>query len=285
MRSVRIRSFRAGQSLTTLIFVVALVAGCASSPTLVGRNLTNATALPPSNAQSGAGGMDHGAPTAGPQGGAPSVDVTPSAPEVTPYVVIWLLYATPTPSAPDPNQPTPYVVIAQLFGTPTPTPGTGGAASPSAPTQAAPTRAAATPTRVAATQVAVAATPTLKSVTSAQAGPTAPALATATRPVSAASKGDWRRGQNLFVGPGTCNSCHDVSAGVKIVGPSLKGVASRAGARKPPLTADEYIRESILTPNKFVVPGFQSGLMPQTFAQTLNSQQVDDLIAYLLTLK
>ncbi len=276
MRSVRIRSFRAGQSLTTLLFVVALAAGCASSPTLVGRNLTNATALPPSDAQSGAGGMDHGAP---------SVDVTPSAPEATPYVVIWELYGTPTPSAPDPNEPTPYVVIWQLFGTPTSTPGVGGAVGPSAPTQAAPTRAAATPTRVAATQVAVAATPTLKPPVAAQAGPTAPAFATATRPAGAASKGDWRRGQNLFVGQGTCNSCHDVSAGVKIVGPSLKGVASRAGARKPPFTAEEYIRESILTPNKFVVPGFQSGLMPQTFAQTLNSQQVDDLIAYLLTLK
>jgi cytochrome c len=112
------------------------------------------------------------------------------------------------------------------------------------------------------------------------------ALATATSAsAAAATRGDPARGRAVFTGVGTCNSCHDVSAGIKIVGPSLKGIANTAGRRIAGVPAEAYLRESILQPNKFVVPGFPSGIMPQAFAQTLNPQQINDVIAYLLTLK
>lgn len=51
------------------------------------------------------------------------------------------------------------------------------------------------------------------------------------------------------------------------------------------MPAETYLREAILQPNKFVVPGFASGIMPQAFATTLNPQQINDVVAYLLTLK
>ena len=51
-----------------------------------------------------------------------------------------------------------------------------------------------------------------------------------------------------------------------------------------------YIRESILTPNAFVLTGptYSAGghsLMPGDYAQTLKPEQVDQIVAYLLTLK
>ena len=82
-----------------------------------------------------------------------------------------------------------------------------------------------------------------------------------------------------------CTACHDVANGIVIVGPSLKGVGSRAGSRKPGMAAPDYLRESILKPNAFVVPGFQPGIMLQNFGQILSPQQLNDLIAYLMTLK
>lgn len=80
-------------------------------------------------------------------------------------------------------------------------------------------------------------------------------------------------------------ACHDTTSGATIVGPSLKGIAERAGSREPGKSADYYLHESIMAPNAYVVSGFPANTMPQNFAQTLSSQQIDDLVAYLKSLK
>ncbi len=136
------------------------------------------------------------------------------------------------------------------------------------PTQVPPTTAATQAATSAATKVAQA--------------PTTPA---ATVKAASGNKGNAANGKTLFNGVGTCNTCHDATSGIQIVGPSLKGVATRAATRKPGMAAEDYLRESLLKPNAFVVQGFPSGVMPQNFAQMLNSKQIDDIIAYLLTLK
>jgi len=97
--------------------------------------------------------------------------------------------------------------------------------------------------------------------------------------------GDPVKGQQVFTGPGGCFACHDTSTGNTIVGPSLKGVASRAGGREPGKSADDYLHESILTPNAYVVNGFSAGIMPQSFSKSLSAQQIEDVVAYLETLK
>jgi nitric oxide reductase subunit C len=82
-----------------------------------------------------------------------------------------------------------------------------------------------------------------------------------------------------------CSACHSTEPGKVIIGPSLAGVAERAGQRIPNVSAVDYLRQSILEPNRYVVEGFSAGVMYQHFEDALTDTQVDDLIAYLLTLK
>ena len=51
------------------------------------------------------------------------------------------------------------------------------------------------------------------------------------------------------------------------------------------MSAENYICQSILDPGAFLVPGFSDGVMTQNFRETLNDQQLADVIAYLLTLE
>jgi hypothetical protein len=46
----------------------------------------------------------------------------------------------------------------------------------------------------------------------------------------------------------------------------------------------EYIRTSILHPSAYVVLGFPDNLMPQTYGEVFSETELNDLIAYLLTL-
>ncbi len=100
--------------------------------------------------------------------------------------------------------------------------------------------------------------------------------------------GDAKAGETLFASatiganPG-CKTCHSLD-GSKLVGPSLQGIAGRAGTRVQGESADQYIRTSITDPNAHVVEGFTAGVMP-SFKTVLTDQQLNDLVAYLLTLK
>ena len=83
-----------------------------------------------------------------------------------------------------------------------------------------------------------------------------------------------------------CVACHTVSGiSTATVGPVLDGIASRAGDRIAGLSAEEYIRESILEPNAYVVDGFTEGMMLQTFGEILTNDEIDNLITFLLTLE
>jgi nitric oxide reductase subunit C len=87
-----------------------------------------------------------------------------------------------------------------------------------------------------------------------------------------------------------CAGCHGEPGGAGLVGPNLGGLATRAGSTVPGLSAEEYIRQSIVQPNAYVVPECPNGpcapnLMPQTYAQTLAPAELDGLVQYLLTLE
>ena len=82
-----------------------------------------------------------------------------------------------------------------------------------------------------------------------------------------------------------CKTCHSLDEGVIIVGPSLAGIGARGGETVPGVSAAEYIRESIMDSEVYLVEGFPAGTMPNVWGEQLSDEQIDDLVAYLLSLK
>jgi len=108
----------------------------------------------------------------------------------------------------------------------------------------------------------------------------------------AAPIGDAANGERLFtsatIGPNNapgCITCHSLEPDVVIVGPSQYGLETRAETRVPGLSAEEYIRQSIVEPNAYIVEGFTEGVMYQSYGTDLTEDQINDLVAYTLTLK
>ena len=106
------------------------------------------------------------------------------------------------------------------------------------------------------------------------------------------SNGDAALGKAIFdgttqiAGAPPCLSCHVVdAANPQTVGPNLAGIGERAATRVSGQTASQYLHSSIVDPNGFVVDGFVQGLMFAGYGDALTPQQVDDVAAYLLSLK
>lgn len=92
------------------------------------------------------------------------------------------------------------------------------------------------------------------------------------------------RGEQLF--RRSCLGCHGVEAGApEALGPNLAGVAARAAANPDGLGAAEWLRRATVSPNSEVAPGYQPGLMPATYGQQLSPEELDALVAYMLSLE
>ena len=112
--------------------------------------------------------------------------------------------------------------------------------------------------------------------------------------------GDPQRGQEIMVarGQGNCLACHQVSELDQFpwhgeVGPSLDGVGARweeAGLRGLLVNADVTFPDSIMPAfykvSGFTRPGdaFTTRPAPADLAPILGAQDIEDVIAYLLTL-
>jgi nitric oxide reductase subunit C len=118
----------------------------------------------------------------------------------------------------------------------------------------------------------------------------------AVTPTATPIAGDAKAGEQLFrQGTATapaCITCHSLEPDVALVGPSLAGVASHAAEiirladyTGQATTVEAYLRESIIQPDAYVSHGFAPGLMYQAYGQELSEQQVNDLVAFMLTLK
>lgn len=90
------------------------------------------------------------------------------------------------------------------------------------------------------------------------------------------------RGRLVFLdmGCGACHAIDGVSTGA--VGPNLNQISEVAATRVEGMTAEEYIRESILMPNAHIVEGFPENVMPLNFDERLSQEQLDDVVTFLL---
>lgn len=123
------------------------------------------------------------------------------------------------------------------------------------------------------------------------------ALPPGARPITTADNA-ITQGQALFrASPPGCFACHSVAPGVNMAGPTLAGLASRAqqiisspdykGKAKD---VETYIRESIVAPNAYLVPGPTysangQSFMPTNYAEALKADQLDQLVTYLATFR
>lgn len=93
------------------------------------------------------------------------------------------------------------------------------------------------------------------------------------------------RGKALFQDSGIgCYLCHTVTGAGGLRGPDLAKVGETAGSRKAGLSADEYLRESITNPSAYLVTNYPP-IMPPNYGDRLSADQIDDVMAYLKSLR
>jgi mono/diheme cytochrome c family protein len=80
-----------------------------------------------------------------------------------------------------------------------------------------------------------------------------------------------------------CVTCHSLEPGVRLVGPSLADAATVAASAVDGMSAEDFLRQSIVEPDAHVTEGFTPRLMFQNYGETLSEQQINDLVAFLLT--
>lgn len=81
-----------------------------------------------------------------------------------------------------------------------------------------------------------------------------------------------------------CATCHSLEPGIVIIGPSVAGVGTRAATQVAGQSVEEYLKESITAPDAYLSEGFPASVMPQSYAQELTAEQIDQLVAFLMTL-
>jgi len=86
---------------------------------------------------------------------------------------------------------------------------------------------------------------------------------------------DLQVGAQAFASNG-CGGCHTLAAAgaTGAVGPDLDEVLPGKSARS--------IRRSILDPEAEIPPGYYGGIMPDNFGSSLSSEELEDLVAYLM---
>lgn len=105
-------------------------------------------------------------------------------------------------------------------------------------------------------------------------------------------------GKSLFsTAVPTCMACHSLTPDADGAGPSLAGIVTRTETllqsddyQGPAMDVESYLHESIVNPSAHLVPGemYSAGgtsFMPTGYADSLTDEQVDQLVAFLATLK
>ena len=147
------------------------------------------------------------------------------------------------------------------------------------------------------------ATATATSPPAATATPTSPPPATATPTTAPAidkpDDGLVAAGKELYLNvPDNaapqalwCFQCHlieGIDGAAGLIGPDHSHLATEAAGRVPGMTVEEYIRHSIEDPEAFVAEGVDRstpGLMTNAITEKLTEEQIDALVAFLMTLE
>jgi cytochrome c peroxidase len=89
-------------------------------------------------------------------------------------------------------------------------------------------------------------------------------------------------GKNNVIG---CISCHSLNLQIQTVGPSLSGLGLRAGKLVTNMSATEYIKQSIINPDAYIVSGYAPATMFAHYKTELTDIEINSLVAFLQSLK
>jgi cytochrome c len=103
--------------------------------------------------------------------------------------------------------------------------------------------------------------------------------------------GNAERGRAIFNGEKKieafvpCSTCHyETRHQFPRLGPDMAGVAERAATRVPGMSAADYLRLSIREPDAHVVDRYPASTMNPGYAERLTDENVEDLVAFMMTL-
>jgi mono/diheme cytochrome c family protein len=99
-----------------------------------------------------------------------------------------------------------------------------------------------------------------------------------------------RSPEEIFANPPAglgCVACHNLDLPEDannrgIIGPNLGNLAEHAGERVPGEDAATYVRNSIVNPGSYTVPGYPSGVMPAGLDTRMTPEELDALVEWLL---
>jgi mono/diheme cytochrome c family protein len=111
--------------------------------------------------------------------------------------------------------------------------------------------------------------------------PTTTAAAPAPTTTAVASPPSVAGGKAVFLSAG-CAACHTFKAAGATgkVGPDLD-TAPEKDAKATNMALAAFVKESIVSPDAYISPGFPKGVMPPNFASKLGAKKVDELVAFI----
>ena len=90
---------------------------------------------------------------------------------------------------------------------------------------------------------------------------------------------------NQMTGAGfACATCHNAANDQRLIGPGFAGLPIIAENRIEGVVAERYLYNSIIHPNDYIVEGYPEGVMPPTYSEIFSEDELNDLVAYLMTL-
>jgi len=82
-----------------------------------------------------------------------------------------------------------------------------------------------------------------------------------------------------------CIVCHSLEPDKNLVGPSMAGIATYAQSAVPGMSAADFLKQAIIEPDKHLMEGYPAGVMYQNYGKDLPQEDIEALVAFLLTLK
>ena len=96
--------------------------------------------------------------------------------------------------------------------------------------------------------------------------------------------GSAAAGQAIFAANG-CASCHTFKPAnaTGTIGPNLDTAPASDAKADKNMDLAAFVKESITDPDAYIAKGYNKGIMPSTFDESLSSKQLNDLVAFIVS--